>query len=189
MGAAKRYLSADECLRDAWRLAAAVRGSGWRPDWLVGLWRGGTPAAIAVHEFFKASGWDVRHLPLKCWSYTGIGESSDTVRFLFGDEVFGMFRPGDKVLFVDDVFDTGGTAVAVVERSRRIGIDGKYACLYWKRPQNRTALAPDFYVADTGGDWLVFPHEFEGLSADEVREKDARLAELVSPYLAGGNMV
>jgi len=179
MGVEKKYLTADGCLRDAWRLAAAIRSSGWRPDWLVGLWRGGTPAAIAVHEFFKAAGWNVRHLPLKCWSYTGIGESSDTVEFLFGDEVFGLFTPGEKVLFVDDVFDTGGTAAAVVYRSRRIGIDGKYACLYWKRPQNKTSLVPDFYVADTGDDWLVFPHEFDGLSPDEIREKDALLHKLV----------
>ena len=180
MGAVKKYLTADVCLRDAWRLASAIRGSGWRPDWLVGLWRGGTPTAIAVHEFFKATGWNVRHLPLKCWSYTGIGESSEKVEFLFGDEVFGLFSPDDKVLFVDDVFDTGGTAAAVAERSRLAGVEGKYACLYWKRPQNKTSLVPDFYVADTGGDWLVFPHELDGLSADEVREKDPLLHKLAN---------
>ena len=180
MGAVKKYLTADVCLRDAWRLASAIRGSGWRPDWLVGLWRGGTPTAIAVHEFFKATGWNVRHLPLKCWSYTGIAESSEKVEFLFGDEVFGLFSPDDKVLFVDDVFDTGGTAAAVAERSRLAGVEGKYACLYWKRPQNKTSLVPDFYVADTGGDWLVFPHELDGLSADEVREKDPLLHKLAN---------
>ena len=95
----------------------------------MGLWRGGTPAAIAVHEFFKASGWDVRHLPLKCWSYTGIGESSDMVKFLFGDEVFGMFRPGDKVLFVDDVFDSGKTAAAVRAKMDGIGAEMRLACV------------------------------------------------------------
>ena len=108
-----------------------------------------------------------------------MGPVPEGIKFLFGDEVFGLFAPGEKVLFVDDVFDTGGTAAAVVDRSRRIGIDGKYACLYWKRPQNKTSLVPDFYVADTGDDWLVFPHEFDGLSPDEIREKDELLHKLV----------
>ena len=44
----KHYLSADDYLRDQWRLAELVRGGCWRPDFLVGLWRGGAPVAIAV---------------------------------------------------------------------------------------------------------------------------------------------
>ena len=106
----KHYLSADDYLRDQWRLAELVRGGGWRPDFLVGLWRGGAPVAIAVHEFLKCTGWDVRHIPLKCASYTGIGQNEGKVVFTFGDEIFGLFRAGDKVLFIDDVFDTGKTS-------------------------------------------------------------------------------
>ena len=85
----KHYLSADDYLRDQWRLAELVRGGGWRPDFLVGLWRGGAPVAIAVHEFLKCTGWDVRHIPLKCASYTGIGQNEGKVVFTFGDEIFG----------------------------------------------------------------------------------------------------
>ena len=43
----KHYISADEYLLDQWRLAEQVRAGGWRPDFLVGLWRGGAPPAIA----------------------------------------------------------------------------------------------------------------------------------------------
>ena len=42
----KLYLDASEYQRDIWRLAAAVRKSGWKPDYLVGMWRGGTPPAM-----------------------------------------------------------------------------------------------------------------------------------------------
>ena len=41
----KHYLSADEYLRDTWRLAAAVKESGWQPDILIALWRGGAPVS------------------------------------------------------------------------------------------------------------------------------------------------
>ena len=52
----KHYLSADDYLRDSWRLAAAVKASGWQPDILIALWRGGAPVGIALHEYFKVSG-------------------------------------------------------------------------------------------------------------------------------------
>ena len=51
----KRYLSGDEYLRDTWRLAAQVRESGWQPDILIALWRGGAPVGVAMHEYFKVS--------------------------------------------------------------------------------------------------------------------------------------
>ena len=90
-----------------------------------------------------------------------------------------MFRAGDKVLFVDDVFDTGKTAQAVHDRMLSVGADSRIACVYWKPAKNQTSLTPDFIAKDIGGDWIVFPHEIEGLSPAEVREKDALLADLM----------
>ena len=101
----KHYINATEYLHDNWKLAAAIRKSGWRPDFLVGLWRGGAPVAVAIHEFLKATGWSIQHIPLKCASYTGIGENGGEVAFTHGDIVFGMFRRGDKVLVIDDEAD------------------------------------------------------------------------------------
>lgn len=176
----KHYLSANEYLHDAWRLAAAVKRSGWRPDILIALWRGGAPVGVALHEFFKVSGWPVQHLPLKCTSYTAIGENPGAVEFTHGDIVFGMLRKGDRVLVVDDVFDTGKTAAAVKARIEATGAEMRLACVYWKPAKNLTALRPDYYVKDVGLDWLVFPHEIEGLSRDEIREKDPVLAEILA---------
>ena len=175
----KTYLAADEYLHDIWRLAAQIRGAEWRPDILIGLWRGGAPAAIAVHEYLKVSGWDVAHMPLKSVSYTGIGQSGD-VEFIGGEAVFGALRPGMRVLVVDDVFDTGKTAAALFEKVARYGVDTKLACVYWKSCANTTSLKPDYFVRDTGGDWIVFPHEIDGLAPDEIREKDALLAGFVA---------
>lgn len=176
----KTYLSADGYLRDIWRLAAEIRGSGWRPDRLIGLWRGGAPAAIAVHEFFKVSGWNVAHEPLKCASYTGMAQNEGGVEFFGGEAVFGGLRPGERVLVVDDVFDTGRTAEAILDRIRGLGVETRIACVYWKSAANKTNMSPDYFVRDVGGDWIVFPHEIEGLSASEVEEKDGFLAGLLA---------
>lgn len=175
----KHYLTANEYQRDMWTLAAAIKKAGWKPDFLVGLWRGGAPVAIAVHEFFKATGWDVKHIPLKCWSYTGIGQNEGKVVFMLGDAIFGMFRPGDKVLFIDDVFDTGKTAAAVMEHMRGIGAEARMACVYWKPAKNQTSIRPDYIAKDIGNDWIVFPHELDGLTPEEVEEKDPELAKLM----------
>ena len=178
----KHYISADEYLLDQWRLAEQVRAGGWRPDFLVGLWRGGAPPAIEVHEFLKCTGWDVRHIPLKCASYTGIGQNEGKVVFTFGDEIFGLFRAGDKVLFIDDVFDTGKTAAAVMDRMHKVGADAKIACVYWKPEKNKTHIKPDYIAKDIGNDWIVFPHEIEGLSPAEVRVKDPALAAIMERF-------
>ncbi|MGN0854626.1 MAG: phosphoribosyltransferase [Kiritimatiellia bacterium] len=175
----KKFLSADELLRDSWRLAARVKASGWQPDLLIALWRGGAAVGVAVHEFLKAQGWDIRHIPLKCASYTGIGENAGDVVFTFGDEIFGRLHAGDKVLVVDDVFDTGKTARAVKSRTAAAGADMRMACVYWKPAKNQTDLRPDYFVKDVGSDWLVFPHEIEGLTPEERRQKDPALAELM----------
>ena len=176
----KHYLMADDYLRDVWRLASAIRKSEWRPDILIALWRGGAPVGIAVHEFLRVSGWDVRHIPLKCTSYTGIGENAGDVEFVCGDLVFGMIRKGDRVLVVDDVFDTGKTAAAVKAKMGALGAEFRMACVYWKPEKNVTSLRPDYFAKDVGLEWIVFPHEIEGLSKDEIRAKDPLLAELLS---------
>jgi hypothetical protein len=178
----KKYLSNNEYLEDTWALAAQIRNSGWRPDILIALWRGGAPVGVAVHEFFKATGWQVQHIPLKCYSYSGIGQNEGSVEFTFGGQIFGMLRAGDKVLVVDDVFDTGKTAQAIKDKISRLGIDVdmRMAMVYWKPNKNRTAIKPDYYVRNLDDQWIVFPHELEGLTEAEIAEKDPKLARLVA---------
>ena len=138
----KHYLSADEYLRDSWRLAADVRKSGWKPDILIALWRGGAAVGVSLHEYFKVSGWDVRHIPLKCASYSGIGENAGEVVFTLGEEIFGMLRPGDRVLVVDDVFDTGKTAKAVNERVAKTGAEMRLACTSSRTSDSSGSYSP-----------------------------------------------
>ena len=54
------------------------------------------------------------------------------------------------------------------------------ACVYWKPGKNQTNLKPDYFVKDVGNDWIVFPHEIEGLTDEEIREKDSMLAETLA---------
>ena len=180
----KRYVTADGFLSDSWRLAAQIRASGWRPDLLVALWRGGAAPGVAVHEFLKASGWDVPHAPLECSSYSGIGESGGRVEFVRESGVFSAIREGSKVLVVDDVLDTGRTAAAVKKRIESAGAEMRLACVCVKPSGDPDRIAADYSVRSLDGSWIVFPHEICGLSLREIERKDGELAALIAPFLA-----
>ena len=176
----KTYLSANGFLSDVWSLAAQIAESGWKPDLLVALWRGGAPVGVGVHEFLKTIGWRFRHIAIKCASYAGIGENGGEVRFDGCEEFFAGIKAGEKMLVVDDVFDTGKTAVAVKKRLEAAGAEMRIATVYWKADNNRTELSPDYFVRRCSNDWIVFPHEMEGLSDEELAQKDPKLAGLLA---------
>jgi hypothetical protein len=80
----------------------------------------------------------------------------------------------DALLLVDDVFDSGRSLEAVIaelkRRCRRNLPDNiRIATVYYKSTRNRSTLIPDYYLKDTG-EWLVFPHEIQGLSREEIIE-------------------
>ena len=173
----KFYLDAREYLRDMWRLARQILDSGWRPDVLLALWRGGAEVGVAVHEYLKVHGLSPKHMPIKCFSYTGIGTSEAEVKFEHAQSVFDAIAPGSRVLVLDDVFDTGRTAAAMHEQLERRGCEMKMACVFWKPAKNVTSYRPDFHVRELDR-WIVFPHEIEGLTREEIAQKDPVLAEL-----------
>ena len=175
----KTYLAPREYLRATWRLARKVMDSGWQPDVLLALWRGGAIPGAAVHEFYVYHGIKLRHMPVKCSSYTGIEENAGAVVFSCADEAFSRLAPGTRVLVVDDVFDTGKTAVAIKAKMDELGVEMRLACVYWKPAKNKTSLSPDYYAKELDDSWIVFPHEMVGLTPDEIREKDPVLAGLL----------
>ncbi len=187
----KRYLTANEYLRDSWRLAERIFASGWRPDVMIALWRGGAPVGVAVHEYLKARGWDIEHEVIKCSSYEGIGKRGKVVVVnscsCRKDEnsilPLQLDTTTKKILFIDDVFDTGKTWEAILNlQPSTFNLQPqpslKLATVYWKKPCNLTKLRPDYCVHEVGDDWLVFPHEIVGLSDEEVAEKDPLLGRL-----------
>jgi hypoxanthine phosphoribosyltransferase len=173
----KVFLSAGRLLHDSFRLGKLVLDSGWRPDVLVAIWRGGTPVGVAVHELLDYRGVATIHMAAKCRSYSGIGRRGRVV-FENADVLFAAVRHGHRVLVVDDIFDSGGTARAAVGLLEARGAEVRLATLYWKRRANRTNLRPHYHVRETDA-WIVFPHELDGLTPAEVRRKNPALHRLL----------
>ena len=66
----KMFISAESLLRDSLELGMQIVRSGFRPTFLVGIWRGGAPIGIAVQEVLEFHGLPCDHLPIRTSSYT-----------------------------------------------------------------------------------------------------------------------
>lgn len=180
----KKFINANQLLDDAFILAEQIFSSGFKPDFIVGVWRGGTPIGIAIHEFFEVLGIDSDHIAIRASSYSDIDNQKDEIEILGMEYLLGALSKEHKVLFVDDVFDSGRTIQAIIallknEMADACPEDIRVACPYFKPERNQTALKPDYFLHVTK-DWLVFPHELKGLTKEELkRGKGEKISELL----------
>lgn len=181
----KLFISADSLLRDSMELARLIVRSGLRPTFLVAMWRGGAPIGIAVQEVLEYHGIHADHIPIRTSSYVGIDQQSKTVRVHATDYLVSRLEAEDELLIVDDVFDSGRSLEAVMselERRCRRNLPSKVkiATVYYKPSRNRSSLVPDFYVRATDS-WLVFPHEIQGLTQEEILANKPVTADFFAP--------
>ncbi len=179
----KVYISAQQLLDDAWQLAANVLRSGFRPNFIIGIWRGGTPVGIAVQELMDYLGVHTDHIAIRTSSYTGIGKQSDQVQVHGLAYIVRNINREDSLLIVDDVFDSGRSIDAVInnltDRTRRNTPEEIRVATPWYKPgNNRTRRVPDYYIHETDK-WLVFPHELKGLSDEEITTGKGGVAEVI----------
>ena len=168
----KRFVSAHEVETLSLQLAKKIEDSGFHPTLLLGIWRGGCIPALYVHEYLEWKGQKVQHAPLKVQSYTGIGQQ-ETVQIEDLSRLYAKLSPRDRILVIDDVFDTGRTIVALKTALRKYEM--KAGVLFYKPQKNQTQMIPDFFVEETDA-WIVFPHELQGLSEDELRQRNVSLS-------------
>ena len=173
----KLYISANSLLADSFELGSRVLAAGFRPTFIVALWRGGAPVGIAVQELLEHRGVPTDHIAIRTSSYTGIDQQSKTVRVHGLDYLVSKLTAADRLLIVDDVFDSGRSLEAVQATLRercgaRLPQELRIATVYYKPARNRSTLRPDFFVHETAA-WLVFPHELQGLSDEEIRAHKA----------------
>ena len=183
----KVYLDAQTLLEDSWRMAADVVASGFEPTFIVALWRGGAPIGIAVQEFLAFAGIETDHIAIRTSSYTGVDNRSREVAVYGLGYLIKNLSCEDKLLIVDDVFDTGHTVEAIINELRsklRLNMpsDTRIAVPYYKPSRSQTDIVPDYFVHETA-DWLKYPHSLEGLSKDEIARHRPEIFEVIGDLL------
>ncbi len=160
MSSERPLLDANDYLADCFSLAREIWEDGYRPDFLVALWRGGAPPGIAIQEYFRYRGHDPYHTAIRTQSMEGVrgGEGYD-IKGL--EHVIDETTADDRMLLVGDLFDTGRTMFEVIEhlrrRARRNMPEVRVATVYY-RPQSRVFLVgPHYWLRETE-EKPVFPH-------------------------------
>jgi hypoxanthine phosphoribosyltransferase len=168
----KTFITAQQLLEDSFRVAAQVYESGFRPNFIIGIWRGGAPIGIAVQEYFDFKKVETDHIAVRTSSYYGIDQQSKTIKVHGLHYLIENANAEDSLLIVDDVFDSGRSVEALMKQIKKLSRanmpkEVRIACPYFKPQNNKTAIVPDYYVHESD-EWLVFPHEISGLTPDEI---------------------
>ncbi len=184
----KTFISADDLLLDSFRLARQIAEAGFRPDFLVGLWRGGSAVGIAVQEGLEHFGIPTDHIAIRTSyagqaSYSQMVDRAETIRVHGLQYLLETLNAEHSLLIVDDVYSTGNSVRAVIDQlakktRRNLPHDIRVATV-WYRPGEKTVRTPDYYVHETC-DWLVLPYELSGLTLAELEAHKPEIAPLIN---------
>ena len=177
----KTFISAEDLLQDSFELALRIHESGFKPSFILGVWRGGAPVGIAVQEVLETLDCPTNHFAIRTASYGARTSSFDADEKLPDVQVMGLqhvvdvIGAEDSLLIIDDIFDSGRSVEAILrETHTRCGKntqkDIRVATIYYKPKRNLTARIPDFYIHETDA-WTVFPHELRGCTETELRAR------------------
>ena len=182
----KIYITAQELLEDSFRLAHRIFEDGFHPQFIVGIWRGGTPVGIAVQEYFEFKKLQTDHIAVRTSSYYGIDKQSKEIRVHGLHYLIENANADDGLLIVDDVFDSGRSVDALIKTIRKLSrnntpSDIRIACPWYKPGKNKVDFEPDYYL-HKNDDWLVFPHELDGLEPSEIADGKKDLANILDLF-------
>ena len=123
----KEFLSYNTVRNNALKIAHRIYNDGFVPDVIYTSLRGGAYMANVISEYFKIVRKDfhpVLYAAVVARSYSDI-HCSDKVMIDGWTYAPDYLRHGDKIMLVDDIFDTGRTINALVEILLEKGIPRK----------------------------------------------------------------
>jgi uncharacterized protein len=139
--------------KDTARLALKILRSGWQPDYIIGLVRGGAVVGVALS-----------HL-MDCLMYSGDVRLRDKYKLYAGPEHNAWVNEdacaGKKILIVDDINDSGATFEWVKKHWDLEGKETvKYAALFDNEGSSfgKVDYSVNTLYPDTKP-WIVFPWE------------------------------
>ncbi|MGY5860192.1 MAG: phosphoribosyltransferase [Candidatus Thorarchaeota archaeon] len=131
------------------RLSEKIYESGFRPDIIVGIARGGwIPARILSDVLYADTLQNIR-----IEYYTDVGVKGREPRIT--QPLSGSLE-GKNILLVDEVADTGDSLHTAIEHVEKLGIEEQRSAVLHLKPTSR--VTPDYYMVKTSS-WTVYPWE------------------------------
>jgi len=143
-------------------IALKIRSSGFRPDFIVGVSRGGWAPGRVLSDLLE----NAHTVNIKIEFYVGIGKTS---REPVVTQPLSESITNRNVLVVDDVSDSGKSLKVAMEHVLEKGAAKvKTATVYFKP---HSIFKPDYFAVSTSA-WIIFP--WERLEATNLLIKEAR---------------
>ena len=153
------------------KLAIQVHESGFKPDLLIGIMRGGAPIIDVLSRIFK-----LKCAYLAVESYSGEKQEDQQGNIIFSREMSSTVHSmGGNILLCDDLSDTGVTLTRSIEwlsnyEPIKNNIKHIKTAVLWKKLHS--TYEPD-YCANRLNDnpWIVQPFEnYELLSTEDIKK-------------------
>jgi len=133
------------------RLAQKIQESGYGPDFIVGLARGGWVLARVLCDFLGVK--DLISLKVEHWGVTATPDGKARLKYPFHIDLSGR-----QVLVVDDIIDTGESMRLATEYVRKLNpVEVRTATL---RHIEGSKFVPDYFSDEITWRWVIFPWNF-----------------------------
>ncbi|MDR1748439.1 MAG: phosphoribosyltransferase [Spirochaetaceae bacterium] len=181
----KEFLPYDIVRNNSLKLAHRIYTEGFIPDIIYASLRGGVYMANIISEYFKLARRDCRpvlYASVVARSYSDIRQRERVMvdGWTYAPE---HLRPGDNILLVDDIFDTGKTINHLVEILLEKGVPRRnikvvvHDYKYFTCKEEQLPIQPDYWCRKFEIDspdndrWIHYmSHELVGLSREELEE-------------------
>ena len=166
----KQYIKSDELLDYSLELGIKIFKSDYKPNCIMGIWRGGAQISITIQELFEYLNIKMKNIYIGTSSYYDIEKQNSNIYIDSQIDNIRNLTKEDKILIIDDVYDSGLSIQKVISHIKTYCYTIptiKVGTIYFKPNNNKTDMIPDFYIHDTDN-WLVFPHELLYLHLNEI---------------------
>ncbi len=136
-------------------LADKILGSGWIPDVIIAIARGGLVPAMLLSDFLGVK--SILTMQLEHWPAPGQVEA--TVRLKF--DIPPVDLSGKRVLIVDDIADTGDTLLFAKSHieAKYSNVSIRTAAMHVRK--NRAKFLPDYWSVEVESDhWIMYPWNY-----------------------------
>lgn len=185
MAEEKIFVDEQSQILDAYRLGVKIFEDGYRPTFVIGLWRGGSTVALVVQECLAYLGVPTQHTTIRT-SYAGrqqyeaSANKKETIRVHGKSYSLETLSADDHLLIVDDVCRSGRHTTAVIEQLR-LGLRRNMpkevrVAAVWKHSSTGGAQL-DYFLHETDN-WIVLPYELNGLSPAEIAQNKPDIRHL-----------
>jgi len=133
------------------KVAEKIVASGWQPDFMVGLARGGWVLSRVLCDYLGVK--DLVSIKVEHWGVTATPDGKARIKYAFDVDLTGR-----RVLVVDDITDTGESMMVAVDYVREKNpLEVRTAAL---RHIDGSKFTPDYYGDVITWRWVIFPWNY-----------------------------